>query len=828
MNKYSKYIANIFLIGVLFFSVIVYKAQAAGVVSGSVFFDVNGNGTDDGVADSPVQYMWVRLWNDVGNNNTIDVGVDTIAAGAMTNNLGDYTFTSLADGDYLLEAYDPTNQLGPGTFTDTSSDGVLDITIAGGGVTGQSVGFHKSVSTNSGTISSTVKIDENTANGPGAVNLIADDRYGTVAGIGDLNGDGVQDIAVGAGFDEGTDANSGALYIHFMNTDGTIDSTVKIDENTANGPGAASLEASDNYGTAVTTIGDLNGDGVQDLAVGAITDEGTDLGSGAFYIHFMNTDGTIDSTVKIDENTVNGVTAASLDAGDAYGAAIANIGDLNGDGVQDLAVGAYFDEGTDSASGAIYIHFMNTDGTIDSTVKIDENTANGPGAASLDGFDFYGVSIANLNDLNGDGVQDLAVGAFLDEGTDASSGALYIHFMNTDGTIDSTVKIDENTANGPGAASLAASDLYGGSVANLGDLNGDGVQDIIVGAPADEGTDLGSGAFYLHYMNTDGTIDSTVKFDENTANGATAASLNASDQYGSYIANIGDLNGDGIQDIAVGAYADEGTDASSGAIYIHFLVAPAVITNVTSSTPDGTYASGNLITINVTFNQTVTVTGVPLLTLETGTTDGVASYVSGDGTDTLNFDFTPTSAHEVSDLEYVNIISLTLNGGTVLDAGLNNANLTLPTLGGAGSLGFNKEIAIFTPEPSPSSSSGSRPRTRSVINTYIPPVDILPIDISPIESTDKNCTAFTKDIRLGLATNDSNEIKLWQAFLNKNFDSKLLEDGIYGKMTLQAVKNFQTKYAEEILAPWGLVRATGFIHKTTRSKANNIMGCSAD
>jgi peptidoglycan hydrolase-like protein with peptidoglycan-binding domain len=203
----------------------------------------------------------------------------------------------------------------------------------------------------------------------------------------------------------------------------------------------------------------------------------------------------------------------------------------------------------------------------------------------------------------------------------------------------------------------------------------------------------------------------------------------------------------------------------------------------------------------------------------------VASYVSGDGTDTLNFDFTPTSAHEVSDLEYVNIISLTLNGGTVLDAGLNNANLTLPILGGAGSLGFNKEIAIFTPEPSPSSSSGSRPRPRSVINTYIPPVDIIPIDISPIESTDKNCTEFTKDIKLGLATNDSNEIKLWQAFLNKNFDAKLVEDGIYGKMTLQAVKNFQTKYAEEILAPWGLVRATGFIHKTTRSKANNILGC---
>lgn len=448
------------------------------------------------------------------------------------------------------------------------------------------------------TILSTIRITDNTANGPGALGLEGFDRYGSaVADIGDLDGDGVNDLVVGARSDEGTDASSGAVYIHFMNTDGSINSTVKIDENTTNGPGAASLDVGDFYGYSVAGIGDLDGDGVRDIAVGATEDEGGDLSSGAVYIHFMNTDGSIDSTVKLDENTANGPGAANLELSDNYGTAIASLGDLDGDGVIDLAVGAQDDEVTDADEGVIYIHFMNADASIKSTVRITENTTNGPGA--LDGGDNYGSAIANIGDLDGDGVIDIAVGARYDEGTETDTGAVYIHFMNTDGSIDSTVKIDEDTANGPGATNLDASDLYGVSIANLGDLDGDGVIDIAVGAEADEGTASDSGAVYIHFMNTDGSIDSTVRIVDNTANGPGTDNIDVSDNYGSAVAGIGDLNNDGVRDIAVGALNDGGTNSKSGALYIHFLsVAPdnngSSVSNVNSGSA----------TLNGTINDT--------------------------------------------------------------------------------------------------------------------------------------------------------------------------------------------------------------------------------
>ncbi|MEM9336685.1 MAG: hypothetical protein AAGA35_02420, partial [Patescibacteria group bacterium] len=264
------------------------------------------------------------------------------------------------------------------------------------------------------------------------------DRFGiSVATIGDLNGDGVTDLAVGARFDEATsggDSSEGALFILFMNSDGTVDSTVKISDNENGGP--SGLDSSDEFGTAVTNLGDLNGDGVTDLAVGARFDEATSGGNafeGALYILFMNSDGTVDSTVKISDSENGG--PSGLDSSDSFGSAVANLGDLNGDGVTDLAVGARFDEATsggDSSEGALFILFMNSDGTVDSTVKISDNENGGP--SGLDSSDAFGAALANLGDLNGDGVTDLAVGAESDEATssgDTAEGALHILFMSS-------------------------------------------------------------------------------------------------------------------------------------------------------------------------------------------------------------------------------------------------------------------------------------------------------------------------------------------------------------------------------------------------------------
>jgi len=400
-----------------------------------------------------------------------------------------------------------------------------------------------------GSINSTVKINKDTSNGP---TLSADDYYAiSITSIGDLNGDGVQDLAVGAYADDNGGTDRGAVHLHFMNTDGSIDSTVELNDGTSNG---AVLANEDYYGVSVASIGDLDGDGVQDLAVGADGDDAGGTGRGALHIHFMNTDGSIDSTIEINDTTTNGPT---LSDEDYYGFDITSIGDLNEDGVQDLVVSAPEDDGSGTIQGAVHIHFMNTDGSVDSTVEINGSTTNGP---SLSDYDYYGLSVDSPGDLNGDSIPDLVVGAPCT--TSSGQGAVYIHFMNTDGSIKSTVAIDNDTSHGP---SLYTGDVYGFGIDSIGDLNGDGVEDLAIGAPGDDTGGTNRGTVHIHFMNTDGSIDSTVELNSNTTNGGT---LGNSAFYGSSIANIGDLDGNGVNDLAIGIDED---GSYHGAVFIHFM-----------------------------------------------------------------------------------------------------------------------------------------------------------------------------------------------------------------------------------------------------------------
>jgi uncharacterized repeat protein (TIGR01451 family) len=127
-------------------------------------------------------------------------------------------------------------------------------------------------------------------------------------------------------------------------------------------------------------------------------------------------------------------------------------------------------------------------------------------------------------------------------------------------------------------------------------------------------------------------------------------------------------------------------------------VAATAVTNVTSSTPNGTYGTPTLISIQISFTGPVTVTGIPQLALNSG---GTAYYSSGSGSATLNFIYAIGSSDSNSHLDYTSTSALTLNGGTIKDASGNNANLTLPTPGVAGSLGANTSIWIGMTGPPP-------------------------------------------------------------------------------------------------------------------------------
>ena len=132
------------------------------------------------------------------------------------------------------------------------------------------------------------------------------------------------------------------------------------------------------------------------------------------------------------------------------------------------------------------------------------------------------------------------------------------------------------------------------------------------------------------------------------------------------------------------------------------------VSSVTSTKSDGTYGISEAIDITITFNEAVTVTGTPQLTLETGTTDQVINYASGSSTTTLTFAYTVQQDDASGDLDYVASTSLALNSGTIKDAAGNDATLTLAAPGAAGSLGNAKAIVIETVKPTISGVTSSK------------------------------------------------------------------------------------------------------------------------
>ena len=445
---------------------------------------------------------------------------------------------------------------------DLDRDGIPDIAVgargddAGGNDRGA---IHIMFMNTDGSVKSTVEINDDTTNGSTLNNT---DYFGSsVASIGDLDGDGVDDIIVGAYGDDAGGTDRGAIHIMFMNTDGSVKSTVEINDTTTNGP---SLNNTDYFGASVASLGDLNRDGIPDIAVGADGDDTGGTDKGAIHIIsltslFPSGNGFVDKTVEINDNTANG---PSLGNNDNFGRSITSIGDLDHDGVDDIIVGAYGDDTGGTDKGAIHIMFMNTDGSVKSTVEINDATTNGP---SLNNYDYFGASATSIGDLNRDGIPDIAVGAYKGNAGGNFKGAIHIMFMNTNGSVKSTVEINDNTTNGP---SLSNNDNFGRSVTSIGDLDHDGVDDIIVGAYGDDTGGNNKGAIHIMFMNTDGSVDETVEINDATTNGPT---LNTTDNFGISVTSIGDLNRDGIPDIAVGAYLDDAGGTDRGAIHIMFM-----------------------------------------------------------------------------------------------------------------------------------------------------------------------------------------------------------------------------------------------------------------
>ncbi len=374
------------------------------------------------------------------------------------------------------------------------------------------------------------------------------DSFGRgVAGLGDLDGDGVADIAVGAPLDNDGGLDMGAVYVLLLDTDGTVKSSQK----TVFGPPGIFA------GWSVASLGDVDQDGITDLAVGVEADSTVGPGHGGVWVLFLNSDGSVRASQKIDE--ASGGFGDTLAHNDGFGYSVCGPGDVDGDGVQDLVVGAP-DYGA-TLAGAVWVLFLNTDGTVRQHQRIGDLEGGGPDLAAQDRF---GSGLTGLGDLDGDGVQDVAVGCMSRD----VGGAVFVLFLNADGTVRDHSEIGQNPSAGIPLPHEGPGHNFGIEVEAIGDYDGDGVIDLAVGARSDDGG-FSRGCFYLVLLTPQGTARACRKVSE--VYGGFDGELENIDLFGYGIGALGDLNGDGNLDLAVGAPRDSDGVTLGGGLWVLFL-----------------------------------------------------------------------------------------------------------------------------------------------------------------------------------------------------------------------------------------------------------------
>ena len=356
------------------------------------------------------------------------------------------------------------------------------------------------------------------------------DSLGTsVASAGDVNGDGYPDIIVGAPYSpNGT--MKGAAYLYLGTTEGLAEQSAWS---------AVGDQDYNQFGASVAFAGDVNGDGYDDVLVGAPRE-----GFGKVYLYLGSETGLSQAPAWMGQG----------ESGfGRFGASVAAAGDVNGDGFDDVIIGAPGDPLSMEVQGKAYVYLGSSSGLGAVPAWTYE------GEQLLDTFfdDAYGFgySVASAGDVNGDGYGDIIVGfpSFNSTGSGswimAGGGKVYVF---------------HGSAGGPAVAPSwsAVSDnnewnvRFGWSVAGAGDVNGDGYDDVLAGAPGHGGT--GKAFAWYGGITALGTSGTTAG-----ADWSAAGALN-NEQFGHALASAGDLNGDTFSDIAVGA-PSYGVGGASGA-----------------------------------------------------------------------------------------------------------------------------------------------------------------------------------------------------------------------------------------------------------------------
>ncbi len=392
----------------------------------------------------------------------------------------------------------------------------------------------------------------------------------SVSNAGDVNGDGIDDLIIGAyGAAPNGKERAGASYVVFGGTG--LGSSGSLELSALDGTNGFVINGIDEYdysGRSVSNAGDINGDGFDDLIIGAYqaAPNGKD-GAGESYVIFgganVGQSGSLELSSLDGTNgfVINGIDEFETEnsSNDAGFINVSNAGDINGDGLDDLIIGASSaDPNGKYGAGESYVIFGGANVGQSGSLEISAlDGSNGFVINGIDEYDRSGRSVSNGGDINGDGIDDLIIGArSADPNGKERAGTSYVIFgganMGQEGNLELSAL---DGTNGFVINGIDERDASGFSVSNAGDVNGDGIDDLIIGAGgADPNGNSYAGESYVIFGGANvGQSGSLELSDLEGTNGFVINGIDEYDGSGASVSNVGDINGDGIDDLIIGA-----------------------------------------------------------------------------------------------------------------------------------------------------------------------------------------------------------------------------------------------------------------------------------